>query len=437
MKRITILSLALAAVFSAAAQDARIYRTEFVPFATRDAAKALDRTQNEEFVVFSPKAFMQEGEAVVYGQVVELSALWSDRDAYLHIENAGAAYDLLVNDTRVASVEDPVTPREFEISRWMHAGQNAVMLELRPSRTPQLQQGVEPPARPRFENSYLALQHRPHIEDVRLALLPDSTRKFGVLELEIVVTNYYNDEESMGVGYDIYDPKGKLLDYGVRDCAIPGRGRDTVRFSRFIYHTYENKWADGRAPLYKVTFYTKRNGMLWEYIPLETGFGRTEFRDGRFYRFDKELALRRARCNAAATEAETLKRIKELKAQGVNTLCPDYPQPHWFYRLCDRQGMWVVDRANVNAPGKRADRRVGGTPSNDPALEAEYLDRVKAMYYRSRNHTCILAYALGGDSGNGYNMYRAYEWLKSVECERPVFYGDAAGEWNTDPADEK
>ena len=39
---------------------------------------------------------------------------------------------------------------------------------------------------------------------------------------------------------------------------------------------------------------------------------------------------------------------------------------------------------------------------------------------------------LGGESGNGYNMYKAYQWLKSVERERPVLYGDAAGEWNSD-----
>jgi beta-galactosidase len=40
---------------------------------------------------------------------------------------------------------------------------------------------------------------------------------------------------------------------------------------------------------------------------------------------------------------------------------------------------------------------------------------------------------LGGDeSGNGYNMYKAYEWLKSVEKERPVIYMGTEGEWNTD-----
>ena len=123
---------------------------------------------------------------------------------------------------------------------------------------------------------------------------------------------------------------------------------------------------------------------------------------------------------------------KTLKAKGNNTICPDYPQPGWFYDLCDELGLYVIDCANINAPEKRDDRKVGGTPSNDPSLADEYLERVKAMYYRSRNHSCVIAFALGGESGNGYNMYKAYEWLKSVEKSRPVICADADGEWNSD-----
>lgn len=92
----------------------------------------------------------------------------------------------------------------------------------------------------------------------------------------------------------------------------------------------------------------------------------------------------------------------------------------------------MIDQANINAPEKRDDRTTGGTPSNDPRLADEYLERVRNMYYRSRNHTCIIGFALGGESGNGYNMYKAYQWLKSVEPSRPVICIDADGEWNTD-----
>ena len=155
------------------------------------------------------------------------------------------------------------------------------------------------------------------------------------------------------------------------------------------------------------------------------------------YRYSDELDARlfvqaSVFFSAAADRKITLAELKNLKSKGSNTVCPDYPQPAWFYELCDELGLYVIDRANINAPDRRDDRRVGGTPSNDPALADEYLERVKAMYYRSRNHTCVVAFALGGESGNGYNMYKAYEWLKSVEKSRPVIYTDADGEWNSD-----
>mgnify|MGYP002517743056 CR=1 FL=1 len=124
-----------------------------------------------------------------------------------------------------------------------------------------------------------------------------------------------------------------------------------------------------------------------------------------------------------ALVANLLSRSEALKAKGVNTLCPDAPQPEWFYDICDALGLYVIEQANINPVAESNNRKVGGTPSNDPTLVGEYFARVKAMYYRTRNCTCIVAYSLGGDkAGNGYNMYKAYEWLKSVEQRRPVFY---------------
>ena len=178
--------------------------------------------------------------------------------------------------------------------------------------------------------------------------------------------------------------------------------------------------------------FTRRNGVYKEYMPLKIGFGKTELVDGRIMRLGKELKLEKARYNAAADRKTALAELRALKAKGKNTVCPDYPQPAWFYELCDELGLYVIDQANINAPEHSGDRTVGGTPSNDPKFADEYLERVKAMYYRSRNFTCVVAYSLGGPSGNGYNMYKAYQWLKSVEKSRPVIYADADGEWNTD-----
>ena len=248
------------------------------------------------------------------------------------------------------------------------------------------------------------------------------------------MANDFNYKETIQVGFDIYDPKGKLKEYSVNELEVEGRSIDTLHFNPDVYHSYNFKWGDGQRPLYDVMIYIKRNGMLWEYIPLKIGFGKTVYRNKKYFRFDQVLHIqKKVNFNAASDRYKTFVAIEQLKLRGYNTLCPDYPQPKWFYDMCDKAGMFVIERMNLNSPTNSSIRTVGGTPANDPALLEEYMTRVKSMYYRSRNHSCIIAYSLGGEnSGNGYNMYKVYEWIKSVEKERPVFYEGAEGEWNTD-----
>ena len=419
-------------ILSRPIEAGRIHRTEVVPYDKRHDADARNRAGVEAYIAYTPEAFAATDDAVAVGQVIDIPYVWTDGVVYLHLENVGTAYTLTVNDTEVAEVEDSSTPAEFALTPYIREGKNAVVLTLRRSAADAL--NAAPASRKAFENSYLYTQNKRSIRDFEIALVPDSTRKVGELELAVVAQNAFNYDEPVTVGYDIYSPQGKLLDFNIREVVIPGRTTDTVRFNPFIYGTNANKWEPGakNPPLYKVMLFTRRDGAYREYMPLKIGFGKTEFTDGRITRFDKEIKLVKARYNAAADRKTTLAELKTLKSKGNNTVCPDYPQPAWFYELCDELGLYVIDRANINAPDRRDDRRVGGTPSNDPALADEYLERVKAMYYRSRNHTCVVAFALGGESGNGYNMYKAYEWLKSVEKSRPVIYTDADGEWNSD-----
>lgn len=433
MKRFFLLGVALCSIISAMAQDAQIFRSEFITYDKREDAEADNRQAINRHMAFAPELLVASGGEERFSQRVELDSSLNDYNVFLHLESIGGAYTLLINNQVAAKVEDALTPADFLVSPYLRQGVNEIVVCVRESRFEQLQQGVDEPKRKQFDNCYLFAQRRLAVQDFEIVLRPDSTRNFAELDLRVVANNDFNYTETIQIGYDIYAPNGKLLEYSVNELEVAGRSTDTLRFHPYIYHAYENKWGEGKAPLYSVTLYVKRNGMLWEYIPFKVGFGLTEVRDGKVYRFDKELQLkRREHFNALADAKATAAAVAQLKKEGYNTVCPDYPQPKWFYDVCDKAGMYVIDRANINSVAGD-DRKVGGTPSNDPALKDEYLRRVKAMYYRSRNHSCVIGFSLGGDmSGNGYNMYKAYQWLKSVEKSRPVIYEGAAGEWNSD-----
>ena len=416
------------------AQAQRVYRSEFVTYDMREDARAAKRTDGVNFRTINP-AFDSEKDGVkIYLQKFDVPASWNDYNAYLHLENVQSAYVLMLNGEVVAEVEDDRTPAEFMVSPWLRQGENVMVVALYKSGYADIQQQDAHPERKPFCGSYLMAQRKLHIFDFSAEIVPNETREYGILELDVIARNNFNYEETIAIGYDIYGPDGKLIDYTVRELTIPGRSQDTLRIRADIYHSYKYKWGGnrGQAPLYSLMLYVKRNGMIYEYIPFKRGFGRTEYADGKIIRFDEPVNLVRRRYSSAATPSAAESEIAELKREGANLLVVDYPQPRWFYDLCDKLGMYVIDRANINSPKASLDRKVGGTPSNNPALCEEYIERVKAMYFRSRNHSCIVGFMLGGKAGNGYNMYKAYELLSSQESRRPIIYEAAEGEWNSD-----
>ncbi len=431
MKRVVLALCAIASLCIAEAQQ--VYRTEFSVFDLREAALKNDHSHTERYIRFEPKTIEAVGKVEVVGQVVDMPTAWSDYNVYLHIQNTIKAYDLVVNEQLVASVEDSYTPADFLLSPYLRQGKNEILLLLRRSECIELNSGSQSNLVEQFRGSYLFAQHRKHIYDYDARIVQTANGKGLALELDIAVRNDFNLEEVVQVGYDIYSPDNKLIDYAVREFPVAGRTIDTLHIRTSLGEESRYLWSSANPRLYRLTLYTKRDGKPREYISFRLGAGCTTFADGKILRNGKPIAIKSTRYNARTTYSEALAEVKALKAGGYNTLLPDNPQPEWFYDICDGLGVYVIERANINPTEQSQNRKIGGTPSNNPELLGEYLARVKAMYYRTRNHSCIIAYALGGDSaGNGYNMYKAYQWLKSVEKERAVICTSADGEWNTD-----
>ena len=429
MKRFSVIIASLLALCSLSAQQ--VHRSEFSVYDLRDAAIKGDHSKTERHIPFAPKQLAVVDGTEVVGQNLDFPTAWSDYNVYLHVQNTIKAYHLVVNEQLVASVEDAFTPADFLLSPYLRQGNNEILLLIRESDCPELDNTIENKVKERFSSSYIFAQHRRHIFDYEAHIATEGKKL--MLALDIAVRNDFNFEEKVLVGYDIYSPENKLIDYGVRDITVAGRSVDTLHVAANLGEEGRFLWSATNPKLYRLTIYTKRDGKPREYISFYLGAGTTTFADGKIVRNETPITVKSERYNVGIDYNETVAEIKALRAKGINTLMPDTPQPKWFYEICDALGMYVIERANINPVNGAENRKVGGTPSNNPALAAEYLARVKAMYYRTRNHSCIIAYALGGDkAGNGYNMYKAYQWLKSVEKNRAVICPSAEGEWNSD-----
>ena len=428
--------LALVVSLDMASAQAVISRTEFICYDKRADAKSDIRTNNDKYIDLRPTLqFEGEGSVrAVYEQEIDVPASWNDYNAYLHTENVGGDYTIFVNGAQITAPIDHFTPTEIYISPYLVQGKNVVaVVVVEEPYMAAVAEGLTMPQRQQFDNCYIFAQRRLGIYDFNVRLVPDSLARFAELRLDVLVDNSFSSDEVIEVGYDIYAPDGKLMEYSVNDLALEKFTRDTLSFNPYIYHSNPNRWSPANPKLYDLTLYVKRSGILWEYIPLKVGFaqyGYTE--DGAITAFGKPLTLKKEVYNAAADRTTTEREIKALKQRGINCLMPDYPQPRWFYDICDRVGIYVIDCAAVASPSCADNRALGGTPANAPELVDEYLRRVESMYHRAQNHVSIIAFSLGKRAGNGYNLYKAYELLKSKGDSRAIIYEDADGEWNTD-----
>lgn len=113
--------------------------------------------------------------------------------------------------------------------------------------------------------------------------------------------------------------------------------------------------------------------------------------------------------------------MKSLNVNAVRT--SHYPPDPAFLTLCDLYGLYVVDEADIEAHGVAMD------PHNDPdwishdlAWAPRFLDRVKRMYLRDRNHPSVTMWSLGNEAG-GYNCQDVcYSYLHENCPEIPVHY---------------
>lgn len=415
---------------SAGADKAPV-RSEIIGYSTREGALGGNRDDESYYLPLSDFFTTQRNDRTQHRTMVEIPRRWLDREVFLHIEGGMPAMRIYVNDRYAGYAEDSRTPAEFDLTPLLHEDLNTIAVE--PAAEPaamRMEAGLPDNGRPAITTAYIYSQPRLRIADYRATIVPDSTGRHAVLSLDIVAANGYNYLEPLTIGYDIYSPEDQLKYYDMREIAVPGKGLDTLHFETPIYGAMERLWSEQSPKLYRVTMYVKRAGRITEYVTAQVGAGTTTWKDDRILRNGEPVTIRAVHYNASATEAQTSKELKALKAKKYNTIYVDYPQPNWFYNLCDSLGVYVIDQANNHAPG--GDRKKGGAASNDPAFRDAFIRRVENMYLRNRNHSCIVGWSLGGDCGNGYNMYKAYQWLKSQDDSRPVLYRDAGGEWNSD-----
>ena len=405
----------------------RNLRSEVMSYTIRRTATAGDRNAEWNYLPLSDFSVRHTPAGEIYSTDVEFPEFWADRIVILHTEGGRNSHTVTFNGQTEGSSRDSGIPSEIELRNGTPRSTNYIEIGI-PADTREPESAIDDDRQP-LSDCFLYSQPRTRIWDYEVSATTEGDD--GRLVVDVIVENDYSTPETFGVCFDIFSPDGKVEEYGIREITAAPKSRDTVRLTATIYGAGKRRWSARNPQTYTLTLFIRHGGRILEYVPVNIGFGSTEYRDGNIYRNGEPVEIRYA--EYASTTPEALRKdIKRLKQEGFNTLWPQRPQPYWFYDICDRMGMYVVDQANINTDYRTDDPRIGGALSNDPAWLGEYLARIEGMYMRTRNHPCIIAWSTGGDSGNGYNMYKAYMWLKKKDPDRAVLYRAADGQWNND-----
>ena len=143
-------------------------------------------------------------------------------------------------------------------------------------------------------------------------------------------------------------------------------------------------------------------GNVVEMIPMDIGFRRFEIKDKIMLLNGERIIVNgvnrhewNPRTGRSITEEDMRKDIEILKRSHINAVrTSHYPNQSLWYRLCDENGIYVMDETNLESHGSW--QKMGqcepswNVPGSLPEWEDCVVDRAVSMLERDKNHPCIL-----------------------------------------------
>lgn len=175
-------------------------------------------------------------------------------------------------------------------------------------------------------------------------------------------------------------------------------------------------------------------GDIVEHVPQQVGIRRFGIEDGLLRINGRRIVFKGVNRHEfglhgrVMTREQTETDLKLIKAAGINAVrTSHYPNNSFFYELCDRYGLYVIDEMNLESHGSWDDHRRGRAPreavvpGDRPEWRDALLDRAASMYERDKNHASIVIWSCGNESFGGSNILAVADWFRARDT-RPVHY---------------
>ena len=240
-------------------------------------------------------------------------------------------------------------------------------------------------------------------------------------EYSLKVTALMKGEGEASVKAVITDKDGKEIK------SISKKAEDTTELD---FGTLEVKEWNPELPELYTVYVTVTNGSDESTVRFFTGFKTITIENGVFLFNGAPIKIKGVNHHdddlykGYAMSLDDMERdirlMKELNVNGVRT--SHYPPDPFFLTLCDINGLYVIDEADIETHGCWEMADDVSYISKQAKWVSHYVDRVKRMYYRDRNHVSITMWSLGNESGGYKCQDECNKFLKSTGTKIPVHY---------------
>jgi beta-galactosidase len=361
-----------------------------------------------------------------YKRYFTVPSEWKNKEIFLHFGAVSSAFYVWVNEKLVGYSEDSKVPAEFDITSYLKNGKNSVSVEVyRWSDGSYLEDqdfwrlsGIQ-------RSVFLHARPKTYIKDFYAT--GDLTNDYndGDLNVDVLLKSKIKAENNFIIDASLYD-QGKKLFTESKDVKM-GDSTVSVKISKTLPEI--KKWSAEKPNLYSLVLTLKdNNGTVTESVSAKIGFRKVEIKNSQLLVNGVAIRLKGVNMHEhneltghVIDEATVMKDIKTMKSNNINAMrtC-HYPQQEFWYEMCDKYGLYLVDEADIESHGMGYDKDI--TLADKPEWAAAHLERMQRMVERDKNHPSVIIWSMGNEAGDGHNFLNGYLWIKARDLTRPVQY---------------
>lgn len=371
-----------------------------------------------------------------YRKTITVDKDWDGKEIFLHFDGIRSAFYVWVNGEFVGYSEDSKLAAEFNVTEFLKPGEeNLIAFQAYRWSDGTYMEGydlwrISGVSR----DAFLYARNKEHIRNIEMIPGLTGDYKDGKLTYSLdFKDNALPSLKNYKAQIEIKDDQENT----VKELQL--ELSDSTNFQQVeIKVDNPKKWTAETPNLYTVyTSLLDENGGVVEVIPIKTGFREIEIKNKTFLVNGQPVYIKGVnRHEMDQIEGQFVTResmeedIKIMKENNINAVrTAHYPNDPYWYELCDKYGIYIVDEANSESDGMGYGDEA--LPKH-PNWYLQHIQRVSRMVKRDINHPSVVTWSLGNESGMGENYEKAYQWVKDYDPSRPVQYQMARNSEFTD-----